>query len=178
MEQTYLKLNDHSVRPILTENNIDTSNPMYRDIRKQLIVWSDETETESIVKEWDKILSDLIIYTSGLNHNGYELAKYMEDRYYVSDIDSELVDILDTIYILEHSLKESLYKQWVKECFLSIPEDVKHKKVKFKKTSHINYTGFIVGFKQSTYQVVINTDSPDYDTGYIVNFENIIEFLN
>jgi hypothetical protein len=75
------------------------------------------------------------------------------------------------IYV-KKSLEDEMLKQWVKENFLTISDDVIGKKVNAKQNLRKYENLYITGIRPDTYQVTISDDTKKYG-GYIVGFENV-----
>jgi hypothetical protein len=103
--------------------------------------------------------------------DGYNLAEYLKSKVYLEP-DAGLVDILDDMIYVKKSLEDEMLKQWVKENFLTISDDVVGKKVNAKQGSRKYVNHYITGIRPDTYQVTISDDSKKYG-GYIVGFENV-----
>ena len=63
--------------------------------------------------------------------DGYHLAEFLKEEVYIEP-DSELVDILDNVSFAKDSLTKEIIRQWTKENFLEIPNDVVGKKINAK----------------------------------------------
>jgi hypothetical protein len=104
--------------------------------------------------------------------DGYNLAEYLKSKVNLAFCDAELVDILDDMIYVKKSLEDEMLKQWVKENFLTISDDVVGKKVNAKQGIRKYENLYITGIRPDTYQVTISDDSKKYG-GYIVGFENV-----
>jgi hypothetical protein len=103
--------------------------------------------------------------------DGYNLAEYLKSKIYLEP-DAGLVDILDDMIYVKKSLEDEMLKQWVKENFLTISDDVVGKKVNAKQGIRKYENLYITGIRPDTYQVTISDDPKKYG-GYIVGFENV-----
>jgi hypothetical protein len=75
------------------------------------------------------------------------------------------------IYV-KKSLEDEMLKQWVKENFLTISDDVVGKKVNAKQGIRKYENLYITGIRPDTYQVTIS-DNINAKGGRIVGFENV-----
>ncbi len=73
---------------------------------------TDDISLEDCIESSKKVLE----FNS--NSNGYELAKEFEDEGFSPD--SELVDILDSVWYEKHKIQEGFEKQWVSENALKL----------------------------------------------------------
>jgi hypothetical protein len=103
--------------------------------------------------------------------DGYNLAEFLRDKVHLEP-DAGLVDILDDMIYVKKSLEDEMLKQWVKENFLTISDDVVGKKVNAKQGIRKYENLYITGIRPDTYQVTISDDPKKYG-GYIVGFENV-----
>jgi hypothetical protein len=100
------------------------------------------------------------------------LAEYLKSKVNLAFCDAELVDILDDMIYVKKSLEDEMLKQWVKENFLTISDDVVGKKVNVKQGSRKYENLYITGIRPDTYQVTIS-DNINAKGGRIVGFENV-----
>jgi hypothetical protein len=99
------------------------------------------------------------------------LAEFLRDKVHLEP-DAGLVDILDDMIYVKKSLEDEMLSQWVKENFLTIPDDVVGKNVNVKQGIRKYENHYITGIKPETYQVTVS-DKIDKNGGYIVGFENV-----
>jgi hypothetical protein len=95
----------------------------------------------------------------------------LHDYKYVEP-NTELVDILDDALFVKSSLEREMFEQWVKENFLTIPDDVIGKKVNAKQNLRKYENHYITGIRPETYQVTVSEDATKQG-GWIVGFENV-----
>lgn len=168
-EQTYMNLKDAVKRPVFDAKTINRENPRFKSLVDSYQKWNQAEgyyeETRSIYE--DDIIKCLCHY----NLDGYNLAEYMKMSACIEP-DSELVDILDDVLYVKSSLEREIEIQWVKENFLTIPDDVVGKKVNAKQGIRKYENHYITGIRPDTYQVTIS-DNIDKKGGYIVGFENV-----
>jgi hypothetical protein len=167
-EQTYMKLKDAVKRPVFDVKNINRENPRFKSLVDSYQKWNQDdyfTEHRSTYE------NDIIECLNEFNLDGYRLADYLKTYKYI-DPDSDLVSILDDVFHVKESLKNEVIKQWVKENFLTISDDVIGKKV----NAHIGtrkFSGyFITSIDKDNYRVVIS-ESDTKNNGYYVEFENV-----
>jgi len=103
--------------------------------------------------------------------DGFALAQHLSEYKYIEP-DSELVHILEDVTFVKSSLETEMLSQWVKENFLTIPDDVVGKNVNVKQGIRKYENHYITGIKPETYQVTVS-DKIDKNGGYIVGFENV-----
>ena len=167
-EQTYMNLKDAVKRPVFDAKTINRENPRFKSLVDSYQKWNQDdyfTEHRSTYE------NDIIECLNEFNLDGYRLADYLKTYKYI-DPDSDLVSILDDVFHVKESLKNEVIKQWVKENFLTISDDVIGKKV----NAHIGtrkFSGyFITSIDKDNYRVVIS-ESDTKNNGYYVEFENV-----
>jgi hypothetical protein len=104
--------------------------------------------------------------------DGYNLAEYLKSKVNLAFCDAELVDILDDMIYVKKSLEDEMLKQWVKENFLTIPDDVIGKKVNAKQGYKKYENHYITGIKPETYQVTVS-DKIDKNSGWVIRYEDV-----
>jgi hypothetical protein len=168
IEQTYMNLKDAVKRPLFNSKPINRDNIRFKKLVDSYQRWSegnDIQEPRSVFED------DIIECLNEFDLDGYRLAEYLKTHKYI-DPDSDLVSILDDVFYVRESLKNEVIKQWVKENFLTISDDVIGKKV----DAHIGtrkFSGyFITSIDKDTYRVVISA-STTVNNGYYVDFENV-----
>ena len=167
-EQTYMNLKDAVKRPVLSEKTVNRSNKAFVRMVDSYQKWNESiTADEPRATYEDDIFNCLFEY----DLDGYSLAEYLKDKVHLEP-DAGLVDILDDMIYVKKSLEDEMLKQWVKENFLTISDDVVGKKVNAKQGLRKYENLYITGIRPDTYQVTIS-DEPKKYGGYIVGFENV-----
>jgi hypothetical protein len=167
-EQTYMNLKDAVKRPVLSEKTVNRSNKAFVRMVDNYQKWNESITADELRETYeDDIFNCLFEY----DLDGYNLAEYLKSKIYLEP-DAGLVDILDDMIYVKKSLEDEMLKQWVKENFLTISDDVVGKKVNAKQGSRKYENHYITGIRPDTYQVTISDDPKKYG-GYIVGFENV-----
>ena len=168
-EQTYMKLKDAAKRPKLSKENINRENKHFKRVVDQYQKWC--TSDGGYEETRETYENDIIECLERHNLDGFALAQYLSEYKYIEP-DSELVHILEDVTFVKSSLETEMLNQWVKENFLTIPDDVVGKKVNVKQGIRKYENHYITGIKPETYQVTVS-DKIDKNGGYIVGFENV-----
>jgi len=167
-EQTYMNLKDAVKRPVLSEKTVNRANKTFVRMVDNYQKWNESITADEPRETYeDDIFNCLFEY----DLDGYNLAEFLRDKVHLEP-DAGLVDILDDMIYVKKSLEDEMLKQWVKENFLTISDDVVGKKVNAKQGSRKYENLYITGIRPDTYQVTISDDSKKYG-GYIVGFENV-----
>ena len=167
-EQTYMNLKDAVKRPVLSEKTVNRSNKAFVRMVDNYQKWNESITADEPRETYeDDIFNCLFEY----DLDGYNLAEFLRDKVHLEP-DAGLVDILDDMIYVKKSLEDEMLKQWVKENFLTISDDVIGKKVNAKQNLRKYENLYITGIRPDTYQVTISDDSKKYG-GYIVGFENV-----
>ena len=167
-EQTYINLKDAVKRPVFDAKTINRENPRFKSLVDSYQKWNQDdyfTEHRSTYE------NDIIECLEEYDLDGFALAQYLSECKYIEP-DSELVHILEDVTFVKSSLETEMLNQWVKENFLTIPDDVVGKNVNVKQGIRKYENHYITGIKPETYQVTIS-DKIDKNGGYIVGFENV-----
>jgi len=167
-EQTYMKLKDAVKRPVFDAKTINRENPRFKRLVDSYQKWNQDdyfTEHRSTYE------NDIIECLKEYDLDGFALAQHLSEYKYIEP-DSELVHILEDVTFVKSSLETEMLSQWVKENFLTIPDDVVGKKVNVKQGIRKYENHYITGIKPETYQVTVS-DKIDKNGGYIVGFENV-----
>ena len=167
-EQIYMKLNDKVKRPTLSKEKINRENKHFKRVVDQYERWCKDGggyETRETYEE------DIIDCLFEIDNDGYAIATFLKEKVYIEP-DSELVDILDEISTITHSLTSEIIGQWIKENFLEIPSDVVGKKVNAKQGYRKYENHYITGIKPETYEVTI-ADDINKKGGWVIRYENI-----
>jgi hypothetical protein len=171
-EQTYMNLKDAVKRPKFDLKNINRANTQFKRLVDNYQKWN---EDEGLNEPRSTYEDDIIECLGHYDLDGYQLAKYLHDYKYVEP-NTELVDILDDALFVKSSLEREMFAQWVKENFLTIPEDVVGKKVNAKQNLRKYEDHYITGIRPDTYQVTVSENATKQG-GWIVGFENVT-FVN
>ena len=171
-EQTYMKLGDKVKRPILSANNINRSNKSFVRMVDQYQKWNEANSAQEPRETYEK---DIIECLFEPDLDGYELAEFLKDKVYLEP-DAELCEILDGMLFVKHALEDDLIFQWIKENFLTVPEDVIGKKVNGKAGFKTLNGYYITSIHQKRHQVVISDSPEKKNNGYFVNYETL-EFV-
>jgi hypothetical protein len=167
-EQTYMNLKDAVKRPVLSEKTVNRANKTFVRMVDNYQKWNESITADEPRETYeDDIFNCLFEY----DLDGYNLAEFLRDKVHLEP-DAGLVDILDDMIYVKKSLEDEMLKQWVKENFLTISDDVVGKKVNAKQGIRKYENLYITGIRPDTYQVTISDDSKKYG-GYIVGFENV-----
>jgi hypothetical protein len=167
-EQTYMNLKDAVKRPVLSEKTVNRSNKAFVRMVDNYQKWNESITADELRETYeDDIFNCLFEY----DLDGYNLAEFLRDKVHLEP-DAGLVDILDDMIYVKKSLEDEMLKQWVKENFLTISDDVVGKKVNAKQGIRKYENLYITGIRPDTYQVTISDDPKKYG-GYIVGFENV-----
>jgi hypothetical protein len=179
VEQSFLQLKDAVKRPKFDPKKIDRADKQFTRLVDDYIRWCKTAGSydESLPREDYENEIIFAIEESVYEPDGYQLTKKMEEKFYF-EADANLVSILDGISHTTYTLRENLYKNWVKENFLVIPESVLHKKVKFPRYSGLPDSlieGNITSIRPETYDVTIRegSDHSFQPGGFIIHFENV-----
>jgi hypothetical protein len=167
-EQTYMKLKDAVKRPVFDAKTINRENPRFKSLVDSYQKWNQDdyfTEHRSTYE------NDIIECLEEYDLDGFALAQHLSEYKYIEP-DSELVHILEDVTFVKSSLETEMLSQWVKENFLTIPDDVIGKKVNAKQGIRKYENHYITGIKPETYQVTVS-DKINKNGGYIVGFENV-----
>ena len=167
-EQIYMKLNDKVKRPTLSKEKINRENKHFKRVVDQYERWCKDGggyETRETYEE------DIIDCLFEIDNDGYAIATFLKEKVYIEP-DSELVDILDEISTITHSLTSEIIGQWIKENFLEIPSDVIGKKVNAKQSYKKYENHYITGIKPETYEVTIAEDI-NKKGGWVIRYEDI-----
>ena len=168
-EQTYINLKDAVKRPVFDAKTINRENPRFKRLVDSYQKWN---QTEGYYEETRSIYEDDIIEClERYDLDGFALAQHLSEYKYIEP-DSELVHILEDVTFVKSSLETEMLSQWVKENFLTIPDDVVGKNVNVKQGIRKYENHYITGIKPETYQVTVS-DKIDKNGGYIVGFENV-----
>ena len=168
-EQTYMNLKDAVKRPVLSEKTVNRSNKAFVRMVDSYQKWNESISADEPRETYeDDIFNCLFEY----DLDGYNLAEYLKSKVNLAFCDAELVDILDDMIYVKKSLEDEMLKQWVKENFLNISDDVVGKKVNAKQCSRKYENHYITGIRPDTYQVTIS-DNINAKGGRIVGFENV-----
>ena len=167
-EQTYMNLKDAVKRPVLSEKTVNRANKTFVRMVDNYQKWNESITADELRETYeDDIFNCLFEY----DLDGYNLAEFLRDKVHLEP-DANLVDILDDMIYVKKSLEDEMLKQWVKENFLTISDDVVGKKVNAKQGIRKYENLYITGIRPDTYQVTISDDPKKYG-GYIVGFENV-----
>ena len=167
-EQTYMNLKDAVKRPVLSEKTVNRANKAFVRMVDNYQKWNESITADEPRETYeDDIFNCLFEY----DLDGYNLAEFLRDKVHLEP-DANLVDILDDMIYVKKSLEDEMLKQWVKENFLTISDDVVGKKVNAKQGIRKYENLYITGIRPDTYQVTISDDPKKYG-GYIVGFENV-----
>ena len=167
-EQTYMKLKDAVKRPVFDAKTINRENPRFKSLVDSYQKWNQDdyfTEHRSTYE------NDIIECLERYDLDGFALAQHLSEYKYIEP-DSELVHILEDVTFVKSSLETEMLSQWVKENFLTIPDDVVGKNFNVKQGIRKYENHYITGIKPETYQVTVS-DKIDKNGGYIVGFENV-----
>ena len=168
-EQTYMNLKDAVKRPVLSEKTVNRSNKAFVRMVDSYQKWNESISADEPRETYeDDIFNCLFEY----DLDGYNLAEYLKSKVNLAFCDAELVDILDDMIYVKKSLEDEMLKQWVKENFLTISDDVVGKKVNAKQGTRKYENLYITGIRPDTYQVTIS-DNINAKGGRIVGFENV-----
>ena len=168
-EQTYMKLKDAVKRPKLSKENINRENKHFKRVVDQYQKWC--TSDGGYEETRETYENDIIECLERYDLDGFALAQHLSEYKYIEP-DSELVHILEDVTFVKSSLETEMLSQWVKENFLTIPDDVVGKNVNVKQGIRKYENHYITGIKPETYQVTVS-DKIDKNGGYIVGFENV-----
>jgi len=168
-EQTYMKLQDKVNRPKFSRENINRENKHFKRVVDQYQKWCISDGGYEETRETYE--NDIIDCLEEYDLDGFALAQYLSECKYIEP-DSELVHILEDVTFVKSSLETEMLSQWVKENFLTIPDDVVGKNVNVKQGIRKYENHYITGIKPETYQVTVS-DKIDKNGGYIVGFENV-----
>jgi hypothetical protein len=167
-EQTYMNLKDAVKRPVLSEKTVNRSNKAFVRMVDNYQKWNESITADELRETYeDDIFNCLFEY----DLDGYNLAEFLRDKVHLEP-DAGLVDILDDMIYVKKSLEDEMLSQWVKENFLTIPDDVVGKNVNVKQGIRKYENHYITGIKPETYQVTVS-DKINKNGGYIVGFENV-----
>jgi hypothetical protein len=168
VEQTYMKLQDKVNRPKLSKEKVNRDNKEFKRVVDRYQRWcKDDGGYETRETYEDDIIKCLFEY----DHDGYHLAEFLKEEGYIEP-DSELVDILDGVSTIVHSLTNEIIGQWTKENFLEIPNNVIGKKVNANQNLKKYENYYINSIYPETYQVTIS-EKFDKKGGWVINFENV-----
>ena len=167
-EQTYMKLKDAVKRPVFDAKTINRENPRFKSLVDSYQKWNQDdyfTEHRSTYE------NDIIECLEEYDLDGFALAQHLSEYKYIEP-DSELVHILEDVTFVKSSLETEMLNQWVKENFLTIPDDVIGKKVNAKQGIRKYENHYITGIKPETYQVTVS-DKIDKNSGWVIRYEDV-----
>jgi hypothetical protein len=167
-EQTYMNLKDAVKRPVFDAKTINRENPRFKSLVDSYQKWNQDdyfTEHRSTYE------NDIIECLERYDLDGFALAQYLSECKYIEP-DSELVHILEDVSFVKSSLEIEIQIQWVKENFLTIPDDVIGKKVNAKQGYKKYENHYITGIKPETYQVTVS-DKIDKNSGWVIRYEDV-----
>jgi hypothetical protein len=167
-EQTYMNIKDEVKRPVFDAKTINRENPRFKSLVDSYQKWNQDdyfTEHRSTYE------NDIIECLERYDLDGFALAQHLSEYKYIEP-DSELVHILEDVSFVKSSLEIEIQIQWVKENFLTIPDDVIGKKVNAKQGYKKYENHYITGIKPETYQVTVS-DKIDKNGGWVIRYENI-----
>ena len=167
-EQTYMKLKDAVKRPVFDAKTINRENPRFKSLVDSYQKWNQDdyfTEHRSTYE------NDIIECLERYDLDGFALAQHLSEYKYIEP-DSELVHILEDVTFVKSSLETEMLSQWVKENFLTIPDDVIGKKVNAKQGYKKYENHYITGIKPETYQVTVS-DKIDKNSGWVIRYEDV-----
>ena len=168
-EQTYMKLKDAAKRPKLSKENINRENKHFKRVVDQYQKWCISDGGYEETRETYE--NDIIDCLEEYDLDGFALAQYLSECKYIEP-DSELVHILEDVTFVKSSLETEMLNQWVKENFLTIPDDVIGKKVNAKQGYKKYENHYITGIKPETYEVTISDDI-NKKGGWVIRYEDI-----
>lgn len=168
VEQTYMKLQDKVNRPKLSKEKVNRDNKDFKRVVDQYQRWCKNGGGYETRETYE---NDIIKCLFEYDHDGYKLAEFLKEECYIEP-DSELVDILDEVSTIVHSLTNEIIGQWTNENFLEIPSDVIGKKVNAKQNLKKYENYYINSIYPETYQVTIS-EKFDKKGGWVINFENV-----
>ena len=172
-EQTYMKLKDavKLKRPELDVKKINRENKHFKHLVDSYMNWNQPRGPYDYDEPRSTYEDDIIECIGYYNWDGFALAQHLSEYKYIEP-DSDLVHILEDVISVKSSLEIEIEIQWVKENFLTIPDDVVGKNVNVKQGIRKYENHYITGIKPKTYQVTVS-DKIDKNGGYIVGFENV-----
>jgi hypothetical protein len=168
-EQTYMNIKDAVKRPVFDAETINRENKHFKRVVDQYQKWC--TSDGGYEETRETYENDIIECLEEYDLDGFALAQYLSECKYIEP-DSELVHILEDVSFVKSSLEIEIQIQWVKENFLTIPDNVVGKNVNVKQGIRKYENHYITGIKPETYQVTVS-DKIDKNGGYIVGFENV-----
>ena len=168
-EQAYMKLKDAVKRPKLSKENINRENKHFKRVVDQYQKWC--TSDGGYEETRETYENDIIECLERYDLDGFALAQYLSEYKYIEP-DSELVHILEDVSFVKSSLETEMLNQWVKENFLTIPDDVVGKKVNVKQGIRKYENHYITGIKPETYQVTVS-DKIDKNSGWVIRYEDV-----
>ena len=167
-EQTYINLKDAVKRPVFDAKTINRENPRFKSLVDSYQKWNQDdyfTEHRSTYE------NDIIECLERYDLDGFALAQHLSEYKYIEP-DSELVHILEDVTFVKSSLETEMLSQWVKENFLTIPDDVIGKKVNAKHRYNKYENHYITGIKPETYEVTVSDDI-NKKGGWVIRYEDI-----
>jgi hypothetical protein len=167
-----MKIGDKVKRPILSANTINRSNKSFVRVVDRYQKWNESITADEPRETYEKDIFECLFEP---NLDGYNLAEHLKSKVYIEP-DAALVEILDDIFFVRKALEDDMIAQWVKENFLTIPEDVIGKKVNCK-VGFKTFNGYyITSIEQNRHRVVISESPEKKNHGYYVNYETL-EFV-
>lgn len=167
-EQTYMKLQDKNLRPVLIREKINRDNKQFKRVVDRYEQWCRQGNDNNPRESYEE---DIIGCLFEHNTDGYHLAEFLKEKVYIEP-DSNLVDILNDTTFVKESLTNEILGQWVKENFLEISNDMIGKKVNAKQNFRTYENHYITTIKPNTYEVTIS-DNPIRTGGWVIKFENV-----
>ena len=167
-EQTYMKLKDAVKRPVFDAKTINRENPRFKSLVDSYQKWNQDdyfTEHRSTYE------NDIIECLERYDLDGFALAQYLSEYKYIEP-DSELVHILEDVSFVKSSLEIEIQIQWVKENFLTIPDDVIGKKVNAKQGYKKYENHYITTIRPDTYEVTISEERA-LEGGWVIRYEDV-----
>ena len=167
-EQTYMNIKDEVKRPVFDAKTINRENPRFKSLVDSYQKWNQDdyfTEHRSTYE------NDIIECLERYDLDGFALAQHLSEYKYIEP-DSELVHILEDVSFVKSSLEIEIQIQWVKENFLTIPDDVIGKKVNVKQGYKKYENHYITTIRPDTYEVTVSDDI-NKKGGWVIRYEDI-----
>lgn len=163
-------MNDTTIisRPKVTYDTVDKNHPAFEKLVMDYVRWCDDLSFANCDKS--EYVDDIASCFDEWDLDGYKLAKHLEEKSGV-DPDSNLVEMLDGIQFLKTILEKIIIQEWMQKNNLSLCDELKGKKVKYKQ-GYRSGEGFITGLYKDKYQVTVGKAETDKG-GWVIDFENI-----
>lgn len=150
-------------------------------VAELLYKWNHEGENDSVTMEECKEHAYELLGHRLIQGDGYQLAKYLDDRLGYHDADTSLVEYMDTVPSLREAAHRRVVAAWVERENIVIPEAYKNKTVTFERGGGESLQGEVVEIYPKEARVLICCASEGHvkegmgTHGMIIDWEKVEE---